>query len=460
LKRAVELLPEDSSVRAAVLQEGGVKTYATALLDLLVQEEGKSNKKSKKNSSAAAGRKRNANKKRDLSSASLVVDSHVLAALMDTADVEVLAKAVVSRFPSVEKGIESLTACLVERQRKDGVQTYGEICLDITSAVAGLCSRVDDRVASYKAFAEYMKNADDGVDERLLQSAVGRIHASCCSCMGESREDGAAWTAWSSDRNQDTALISAGQASYDILRLLVRAKLSPCIETETVTEQTIKDTAASAGYMLHLMAPYASIGLMVHHIESKVEKGIEDLVLFLACSTQQEVSHMDRENLKSACYILYMNAGRQAMQMADSRGFGSLAVSLEASITTTMPPLGITDWLASQPRSAMMQLLIEQSESGLRSISNALIRIVQDKGLQSLASMAYAEIAGKDTMMADEEPSAADELLFFESTEGDLNMLPQQQWIDEDEDDNHGDEEEEEDEEDEDGEEDIVIELP
>ncbi|KAI8106367.1 hypothetical protein M9435_000912 [Picochlorum sp. BPE23] len=453
LQRAVELLPEDSSVRATILEDGGLETYSTALLELLVQEDnGKETttktkkKKKKKDSGTTIGRK----KKRDLSTSSLVLDSHVLEAL-DTRDVEMLAKAVVSRFPSVDKGIESLTSCLVKRREKDGVVEYGQICLDIASAVAGLCSRVEDRVASYKVFAEYMKNADDGVDTRLLQSAVGRIHASCCSCARDSQEDGAVWTAWGSTREQENTLISAGQASYGILRLLVQAKLSSSVGTGDVTEQMIKEIAVYAGYMIRLMAPYASIGLMVHHHGGRnVDTGLEDLILFMACSAQDEISHMDREHLKAACYILYMNAGRRAMQIADSHGFCSLNASLDASVSSTMPPLSVTEWLQSQPRSAMMHMLIEQSESGLPCISNALIHSIKDKELHSLASMAYAEIAGKDTVVADEEPSAADELLFFESTEGDLNMLPQQQWIDDDD-----DEEEEEEEED-----DIVIELP
>lgn len=452
LQRAVELLPEDSSVRAAILEDGGLEKYSTALLELLVQEDdGKETaKKKKKDSSGDTGRKKNkGKKKKDPSSASLVLDSHVLAAL-DTGDVEVLAKAVVSRFPSVEKGIESLTSCLVERQQKD---TYGQICLDIASAVAGLCSRVEDRVASYKAFAEWMKNADDGADTRLLlKSAVGRIHASCCSCARGSEEDGAVWTAWNSNKEQKNTLISAGQASYDILRLLVQAKLSSSVGTGDVTEQIIKEIAAYAGYMLRLMAPYASIGLMVHHVGRKVDKGLEDLILFMACSAQDEISHMDREHLKTACYILYMNAGRQAMQIAESHGFCSLHASLDASVSSTMPPLSVTEWLQSQPRSAMMHMLIEQSESGLPCISSALIHSMKEKELYSLASMAYAEIAGKETVVADEEPSAADELLFFESTEGDLNMIPQQQWIDDEDEENSNGEEEEED--------DIVIELP
>eukprot|EP00889_Picochlorum_renovo_P001474 jgi/Picre1/28504/NNA_003908.t1 len=122
LQRAVELLPEDSSVRAAILEDGGLKTYSTALLELLVQEDNgketttKTKKKKKKDSGTTIGRKKNT-KKRDLSTSSLVLDSHVLEAL-DTRDIEMLAKAVISRFPSVDKGIESLTSCLVKRKRR------------------------------------------------------------------------------------------------------------------------------------------------------------------------------------------------------------------------------------------------------------------------------------------------------------------------------------------------------
>lgn len=103
----------------------------------------------------------------------------------------------------------------------------------------------------------------------------------------------------------------------------------------------------------------------------------------------------------------------------------TLSHQLRQKAGSTMPPDSIRAWMEDQPPSSTIHLLMEKSERGLPEMSAYIVEEMKLDDLHALASLAVTGV-GEHAATTDgvQERSAIDDLLFFESTEGALNVLP------------------------------------
>lgn len=369
-----------------------------------------------------------------------IADDSLREALSKTSERQALAGLVASRVPVDVDGVKRL----VEDGEDDELQqaiNYVRMC----SSLGGRCSSTDDRVATFAPFAQYMKDIGTKIDfarekfeyegetgtgafVRVINSAIASIHSMIL--QGEAQDLTSSLTSWKNAKQSMPQQIHAAIVCYDILVCLVRLKILSCASLD---EEGIETMVPSIRHVMHLVSPYASLGLVSSHAKAANNPvTIEDLIIFL--SSSKKGLSCDREGLKAPVYILYMNMARQAIALAQDKGFTSLASSLEYAASATMPPVSIQQWLKSQPPSAIIQVLLDRCSQGLKEMSRYLVHSMKEKEMQALCSLSYSElIDGYD--LEERTELAMDDLLFYESTEGEFNLLPQQ-WDEDDDEDN------------------------
>lgn len=361
-----------------------------------------------------------------------VADDSLRKALVTGSKRNVMARLVASRVPSDEDGMKALV------KGEDALQKavdYVRIC----SSLGGRCSSTDDRVASFAPFATYMKTLvnDDlfefdgetglGALLQILQSAIGSIHA---MILRGDQDQITSLASWSTGKESMASYLRAAQTCHDIVSALVGLRTRMY---KVVDEDCIQSIVSSIRHTVRLISPYAPVGLLASHAkEAKDSASIEDLIQVLA-STKEGLS-CGREELKAPIYILYMNVASHAISLAHEKDFVSLAASLESEISNTMPPVSIQQWLTSQPPSAIIQVLLDTSSQGLKAMSGYIVHSMKQKELQALSSLSYSELTDGYHAGDQEAEPVMDDLLFYESTAGELNMLPRQ-WDDDDDDD-------------------------
>jgi len=154
-------------------------------------------------------------------------------------------------------------------------------------------------------------------------------------------------------------------------------------------------------------------------------------VMFMALMELGGPSSIAMEKIRShtqpTMYILYLHLARRTTAFAQkSPQLYTLSHQLKQSASTTLPPESIMDWLKSQPPSSTVELLLEKSSQGHLELSAYIMNEMQDKDMRALASLSMASISDEVTHEeAQEDRSAMDDLLFFESTEGDgMRVFP------------------------------------
>ncbi len=365
-----------------------------------------------------------------------VADDTLRVALSKTSERKALADLVASRVPADMEGMKSL----LEDGNDDELQqaiNYVRMC----SSLGGRCSSTDDRIATFAPFAQHMKEVGNKVDlasetfeyegetgigafVRVLQSAIVSIHSMIL--QGENQDLASSLTSWKSGVQNTPAHLHAALVCYDILGCLIRLQ---DMSSASLNEEGIENRVPSIRHMVHLVSPYASLGLVVSRAkESDSVATIEDLIMFL--SSSKKGLSCGREGLKAPVYILYMNVARQVIALSHEKGFASLASSVEYEASNTMPPIAIQQWLKSQPPSAIIQVLLERCSQGLKEMSRYLVHSMKEKEMHALCSLSYSELIG-GYQPEEHTELAMDDLLFYESTEGEFNLLPQQ-WDEDD----------------------------
>lgn len=440
--------------------EKNLEAHAQSLFNLLSKEsEGNEEDHSKnENKNRKDSKKRKARPSQQDTTSVTILDASLKDAF-GSENISLVAGAVSSRDPPLEEGIGSL----IESKVKNADDEFGNVLeravayLNVGSSLGGLCARPVDKIASFAAFANYMNDLmngdiDDSVEYngasgveavlKVTQMALSRLSV-CCQCVGEDSAKNI-WTAWSDATRKSSVPMYMKSSSVCYLTLLAHVKASILQKAPVMSEDYIRKMAESVKYFVDILSPYASIGLVSSFVDTQM-KLVEQLVLFLACS--KESLSMEQVDLKTPAYLLYMSTSRHAISFSNQRGYISLAASMAESMSHVMPPVSISSWLSSQPPSAIIQVLQEQGESGLSNISQYLIHSIKDKEMRALASVSCSQLMGDyGEIQKEENASAVDDLLFFESTEGDeqqLNMLPQGIWDDEEDDDDEEEEMEE-----------------
>jgi hypothetical protein len=430
--------------------ENNLEAHAQSLFNLLSKEQ-ESNKEDQseganKNKNGKDSKKRKARPSEGDKAAVTILDASLNDAF-SSKNISLIAGAVSSRDPPSEEGIGSLIEVKVQNA-DDGLGNVLERAvayLDVGSSLGGLCARPVDKLASFAAFAHYLNDLmNAGIDDsvelngvsgvssvlKVTQMALSRLSI-CCQCIGaDSPRD--VWTAWSDSTRKSSLPTYLKSSSVCYLTLLAHVKACVLQNAPIITEEYVRKMAESVKYFVDTLSPYASIGIVSSFVDTQIEH-VEQLVLFLACS--KESLSMEQVDLKTPAYLLYMNTARHAISYSIQRGYTSLAASMTESMSHVMPPVSVSSWLSSQPPSAIIQVLQEQGDSGLSNISQYLIHSIKDKEMRALASISCSQLMGDyGETHKEENASAVDDLLFFESTEGDdqqLNMLPQGIWDEE-----------------------------
>ena len=441
--------------------ENNLEAHAQSLFNLLSKEQ-ESNKEDQseganKNKNGKDSKKRKARPSEGDTAAVTILDAS-LSDAFSSKNISLIAGGVSSRDPPPEEGFGSLFEAQNADDGLGNVLERAVAYLDVGSSLGGLCARPVDKLASFAAFANYLNDLmNEGIGDsvefkgasgvsavlKVTQMALSRLSV-CCQCIGaDSPRD--VWTAWSNSTRKSSLPTYLKSSSVCYLTLLAHVKACVLQNAPIITEEYIRKMAESVKYFVDTLSPYASIGIVSSFVDTQIEH-VEQLVLFLACS--KESLSMELVDLKTPAYLLYMNAARHAISYSIQRGYTSLAASMTESMSHVMPPVSVSSWLSSQPPSAIIQVLQEQGDSGLSNISQYLIHSMKDKEMRALASVSCSQLMGDyGETHKEENVSAVDDLLFFESTEGDdqqLNMLPQGIWDEEEDEEDEEDSDQEE----------------
>jgi len=451
LKEAAALLPAEETLLREQLDKN-CDRHARYLFDLLNDTQEKS----------SGTRKRKAVEQgRELATgaAPSVLDSSLCDRLGHTSgskrNVKDILGLVLSRDPVTSDWIGKLVDIVAKgdanplEKASQAIKGYG--------ALAGLCATRGDIMASFLPISKYViKSVEEaslsenikyggktGTEacEQLVLDAVCILGTSCKEDRfarddDQSSDASTVWTEWSSEEYDIMATYVLGaKACCDLVLLLIKLK-----GQEEKLMNSADKISAEVSHVVSMVGPHAALGFLLYQGEDDsqlIPSDSQFLIMFMAC--MRIGFSTGEEDMKAPCYMLCMKAARRAIQIAQRNQLSSLKAKLEASCGQLVPPLGIVNWLKSHPPSAAIQLLVQNSESGLEKISETLISRVQDKEMQSLVLLSLLSLQGNnDTAQAAKDDatfaSAMDDLFFFESKEGELNMLPED-WNEEGEDD-------------------------
>jgi hypothetical protein len=448
------VLPAEESLLREQLDKHAGK-HARYLLELLNAEAQEKLSKTRKRKAVEQGR----DDALVASSSSSLLDSTLCDSLDQASaskrNVKDIIKLLLSRDPVTSDWIGKLVDVVAKgdanplEKAGQAVKAYG--------ALAALCATRADIMASFLPVSKYIiKSIEEGnlsensryggktgteACTQLVKDAVCTLGTFCkedgfARDEDQSNDTSSIWTEWSNQRYDAMASYVLGaKACCDLVLLLIKLKGMKEEELMTSAEQV----SAEISHVVSVVGPHAALGFLLYQGEDAklVVSDSQFLIMFMAC--MRLGFSTGEEDMKAPCYMLCMKAARRAIQIAQRHKSSSLKSKLESSCGQLVPPLGIVDWLKSHPPSATIELLVQNSESGLEKISDTLISRVQDKEMQSLVFLSLlslqgttgaAQAAKDDATFA----SAMDDLFFFESKQGELNMLPED-WNEEEDDD-------------------------
>lgn len=425
LRQALTLLPPALQEALHPDEEETFNGHVNMLLGLLEGPPGK-----KRPATTKVTKKQLTNKKQTNASCPDTVSDGALEALfsLDTKlpSADVCAAAVMARVPASEVAMRAFC------NRKDP----GQI-LRACTATGGLCVGENERVAAFSVLAELV--AESGVPEGVVKSAVSCVHTLIASSRSAGSSDvstQSAWTMWNRGHEDGASVSSrASETCYRLVASLVGRR-----HCEPLTEDSLGRLVSYAAHLLHLLSPYAAIGLL-RHVHKAKAANVGDVAMFMAVLRDGGPTRLDLDAADmsphvthAAVYLLYLYLARRAVAAAETASLVTLSHQLLEKASDTTPPASITSWLEDQPPSSTVQLLTEKTGQGLPALSAYLVGEMQEGDLHALASLSLVGIgeekaAGKAGVL--EDRSAMNDLLFFESTEGALNVFPED-WDDED----------------------------
>ena len=312
------------------------------------------------------------------------------------------------------------------------------------AAIGGLCARVEERVAAFSFFSDVV--AEGGVAEGVVKSAVSAVHALIASRVPKD----SGWTMWSGGNaggsgipgHQDGASVSmrASETCYRLVASLVR----PDEPEDSLREEGIDRLVSYASHLLHLLSPYAAVGLLTHVHDTKAAD-VGDMAMFMAVLEDGGPTkiNLDASNVsisRPSVYLMYLYLARRAAATAEGASLATLSHRLLQKASATTPPECIMAWMDNQPPSSTMQLLMEKAGQGLPELSSYIVEEMRESDLHALASLSLAGVGEAREAAGATETGAGhadiDDLLFFESTEGALNVFPDDvdDWDDGDDD--------------------------
>ena len=424
LRQAVDLLPAGLREALRAHDVSAFQTHVDMLLELLGGDAGGDGARGeKKGQKRLRASKDGSRRRRASDTAPAVVCDASLETLIsswatgEAPDVATCAAVVMARVPASGRGLRAMC-----ERGEMGPEQVLRACV----AVGGLCERIDDRVAAFSAFTDLV--AGGGVPEGVVRSAVSSVHAVVQGSSGE--RPGSVWTTWRENDEYDS-FKKASTACYRLVGAMVSAHMNH--ESSGVTEDTIGELTKHAVHVMHLLSPYAMFGLLMHTHGTKLA-GIVDLVMLTAVLAEggplgarscgnpaSTAGHLS----DTVAFLLYLYLVRCAISTAQDAAMLTLSHQLREKASAAMPPVSIRAWLEDQPPSSTIQLLIEKSEHGMPEMSAYIVKEMHLDDLHALASLSMMGVGEqKGTTEGGQERSAMDDLLFFESTEGALNVFP------------------------------------
>ena len=339
----------------------------------------------------------------------------------------------------------------ISRGLNDDIET-AYMSLRTCHAVAGFCQGSAQKIAMFRPCADVLKKVVDGPTssdicriKKLVNEVLCCIHVLCQeeNVSRETQPQRHRFTDWSASCT--TSLpewrTRASNVCKDVIDIAARIEVYEKLSGPLSRHVGMMENCASGlSYSVGMLSPFASLGLLISGMTldissmSDTEKKIY-LLQYSACVKQG--FQVQIAGIEAQVYLLFIKASDHAVSVARSLGDESLAIKIAGSSSQSLPPVSITDWLTSHPPSATIQALLHAKESGLAEISNYLMYSSSSKEKTALAMISGKEILGEEEfaqhMKGVGEPDAIDDLLFFESTEGQLNMLPED-WDDGDDD--------------------------
>jgi hypothetical protein len=426
LRQAVQLLPAGLRQRLGAHDESTFEAHVDALLGMLGGDAGRVGARREETRQKRPRASRGGLPKGDASGSdaapAVVCDAYYETQIssLDTgeaSEVDRCAAAVMARVPASGRAVRALR----ERAEMESGQVL-RVCV----AVGGLCERIEERVAAFSAFTDLLEGG--GVPEGVVRSAVSSVHAVMQGSTGERPES--VWTAWR-EKDDYIAFTKASATCYRLVEAMVSARTRR--EASGVTEDNIGAFTQHALHVMHLLSPYAMFGLLMHVHDTK-SAGIGDLVMLTAVlaaggptgdRNRVRPGNMAGHMSDATAFLLYLYAARCAIGAAQDAAMLTLSHQLRQKAASTMPPDSIRAWMEDQPPSSTIHLLMEKSERGLPEMSAYIVEEMKLDDLHALASLAVTGV-GEHAATTDgvQERSAIDDLLFFESTEGALNVLP------------------------------------
>lgn len=137
------------------------------------------------------------------------------------------------------------------------------------------------------------------------------------------------------------------------------------------------------------------------------------------------------EAASAELYLLRMAAARKAAAVASAIGRLPAAAALEAAAAATAAPAEVVEWLRQQPPSSVVMAALSSLQQGPSGLSAHLVHHASDRAVLALAAAVQSGSQrdgggggeGVDAGGGEGAPSAADDLLFFVSREGDAALL-------------------------------------
>ena len=454
LRQALALLPQALREALEPEDEAQFDSHVGVLLRLLGGGAGAAgDAKGRKKRPAADTTKQTKQRKPNTACPDTVSDAK-LEALFSTGkkgpSADACAAAVMARVPASAAAMRAFC----ERREPEQV-------MRACAAIGGLCARVEERVAAFSVFSDVV--AEGGVAEGVVKSAVSAVHALIASRV----PNDSGWTMWSGGNgggdgipgHQDGASVSmrASQTCYRLVASLVRPDESdePDEPDDPLKEEVIDRLVSYASHLLHLLSPYAAVGLLTHVHDAKAAD-VGDMAMFMAILEDGGPTkiNLDASNVsisRPAVYLMYLYLARRAAATAEGASLVTLSHRLLQKASATTPPECIMAWMDNQPPSSTMQLLMEKAGQGLPELSSYIVEEMRESDLHALASLSLAGVGeAREAAGATETGAgraAIDDLLFFESTEGALNVFPDDvdDWDDGDGDDGDGDDDDDDD---------------
>ena len=451
LRDALEVLPAEESLLREQLDKYAGK-YAKYLLELLSAEVQEKLPGTRKRKAVEQGR--------DDAYAPCMLDSTLCDSLdqgsVSKRNVKDIIGLVLSRDPVTSDWIGKLVD-VVAKGDANPLEKAGQ-AIKAYGALAALCGTRADIMASFLPVSKYIiRSVEEGnLSENIMyggktgtEACTQLLQDALCTLGTFCKEDGFArdedqsndassiWTEWSTQQYDATASYVLGaKACCDLVLLLIKLK---GLREEELLMNSAEKVSAEISHIVSIIGPHAALGFLLYQGEDEklILSDSQFLIMFMAC--MRLGFSTGEEDMKAPCYMLCMKAARRAIQIAQRHKLSSLKVKLESSCGQLVPPLGIVNWLKSHPPSATIELLVQNSESGLEKISETLISRIQDKEMQSLVFLSLLSLQGTTgTAQAAKDDatfaSAMDDLFFFESKQGELNMLPED-WNEEGDDD-------------------------